>query len=211
MTQHSDGTSAIFAAVMDGDFGGVLSALASGADPTAKDQRGWSPLTWAAGSGSVETVRALLEAGADPFSTGDDDRTPYLVAIAAGRREVARLLAEAEAAAGGDGKRRSSRRHETRPFAKAYHASDLRAFPGWTERVHERDENTPRHLDPALFEPIRDDDLLFLHRGLVVTRSVFADELIVFDGTADGWSKFCRDTLGFRPFDDFDWLDAEGD
>lgn len=209
MSATPDPQAALLSAILEGDADALATALAAGADPNRQDASGWSALTWAAGAGARDKVALLLRAGADPFVFGDDGRTPYLVAVAAGRAEVAQLLAEAEERAGGDEAQRSSRRHETRPYCRAYHAHEFRRFPGWREAPLTCPEPRPSHIDADLLGPITDEDILFLHRSLRVTRSVFEDELVVFDGSSPGWAAFCAETLGFRPMDDRDWMALE--
>lgn len=206
MSQVNDPDSALLSAVLEGSADDVRTALAAGADPDRTDANGWSPLIWAAGAGSINKVSLLLDAGANPLLMGDGERTAYLVAVAAGRREVAELLAAAEAERGGDQNRCSSRRHETRPYCRAFQSRELRRFPGWREAPLACAEPRPSHIDDDLLRPIADDDVLFLHRDLHVTRSVFADELVVFGGTAPGWAEFCAEVLRFRPMDDRDWM-----
>lgn len=58
---------AIRASVEEGDEVDVVGALlAAGADPSAVDERGESPLLWAAWQGDAEAAAVLLDAGADP-------------------------------------------------------------------------------------------------------------------------------------------------
>lgn len=211
MSGPHDPNADLLAAAVVGDARGVATALAAGAEVDRSDEHGWTPLTWAAGAGADDAVAALLAAGANPFVVGDDGRTPYLVAVAAGRARVAERLAEAEARAGGDSERVSSRRHETRPYCRAYEAGSLRAFPGWCEAPLAWPEPRPAHIDEALLAPITDHDVLFLHRSLRVTRSLFEDELVVFEGDVPGWADYCTHTLGFRPMDDRDWIAESGE
>lgn len=197
-------------AAVAGDIASVRQRLEAGADPDGADDRGWTALTWAAGKGAGAVVDCLLSAGAHPLVFTDDGRTPYLVAAAAGHAEVARGLAAAEESAGGDPERKSSRLHETQPYCRAYALGQLRAFAGWSESRPAPPEHLPSHMGEELFEPLSDDDIVYLHRSLCVTRSIFEDELVLFDGQAPGWEAFCRDVLSFRPMDDFDWIAADG-
>jgi hypothetical protein len=48
------------------DVARVHSLVESGLDVNATDERGWTPLMWAARAGASEIVRLLLDAGADP-------------------------------------------------------------------------------------------------------------------------------------------------
>jgi uncharacterized protein len=70
------------------------------ADGHEADERGdsWTPLIWAARSGSVDAINVLLDSGADvnlPGSTGDDwDATPLQHAILQRQPAAVRLLLE---------------------------------------------------------------------------------------------------------------------
>ena len=194
-------------AAKDGNLEGIRAAVAANEPIDEQDEHGWTPLCWAAGAGQLAAVEYLLAQGADPFVEGSDRRTPYLIAIAAGHAATAKLLAEAEMQAGGDKQERSSELHLTRPYSRAYRASQLRAFSGWKELELVRPDPLPAHIEEEDLGPIKDDDLLFVHRSLRVTRSLFEDELLVFEGNADGWREFCEDELEFKPMNDFDWID----
>lgn len=56
----------IHSAASSGDVGKIRSLLARGADVNALDERGWTPLGYAAKSGQEEAARVLLASGADP-------------------------------------------------------------------------------------------------------------------------------------------------
>ena len=64
----------------------------AGADPTAKQPNGFTPLHAAAHNGDVELAELLLANGADPAAATDDGRTPRDVALANGHGDLAELL-----------------------------------------------------------------------------------------------------------------------
>src|ERR1700744_3625093 len=120
-------------AAREGDASAVRELLSSGADVSAADSNGWTPLCWAAARGHLEVARELVEGGADVFQTGNDQRTAYLIRLAASPVPVARFLEDAENRAGGDPEGRSSQQAKHRPYCKAYVIDVLRQFPGWVE------------------------------------------------------------------------------
>lgn len=197
----------LLTAVTQGDAQAVASALAAGVAPDLRDAVGWTPLMWAAGAGDIANVRQLLDAGADVFASDADGRTAYGVAVAARRKDVAFLLAQAERATGLPDVRGSSERHAHRPYCRAYPVDVLRRFARWDEAfaaqaVNGAAADSPDHISPAGTE------ILFLHRNLRVTRTVFEDDPAVFDGNAADWAAFCHSELAFKPVDDFDWISA---
>jgi tetratricopeptide (TPR) repeat protein len=62
--------SRLIVAARTGDAAGVQSALAAGANASAADSAGASPLFWAAHAGSVSALQILLDAGAEPGREG---------------------------------------------------------------------------------------------------------------------------------------------
>ena len=58
----------------------VQAELDAGADVTARDQYGSTPLHEAAGHGSAEGIQALLDAGADPKVKDSLNKEPWLYA-----------------------------------------------------------------------------------------------------------------------------------
>ncbi|MDA9160032.1 hypothetical protein N9O21_05845 [Rhodobacteraceae bacterium] len=58
----------------------VQAELDAGAEVTAKDQYGSTPLHEAAGHGSAEGIQALLDAGADPKVKDSLNKEPWLYA-----------------------------------------------------------------------------------------------------------------------------------
>lgn len=145
---------------------------------TERDEHGWSALDHAAGRGDVAAVRALLAEGADPRETGHEGRTPYEIAVSAGHVEVARVLREVTGE-GADG---------WRPYCRAYRLRALRAFPSWS-------------ADDA---ELTDDAVVYLHHDLMVTRSVWHAEDVLWSAVTPEWQAFCREQLGFRVPDDLE-------
>ncbi len=66
--------------------------LDAGADPEATDERGRTPLHWAARLGMVDSARLLLARGADPDARDHRGRTPLHDACAAGEGGIIDLL-----------------------------------------------------------------------------------------------------------------------
>ncbi len=90
--------SALANAATAGNEETVKLLLDAGAPVNASDDRGYSPLMYAAGSDTIPVgvVKLLLAAGADRNATGEDE-TPRTLAAKRGNTEVARLLgAQAE-------------------------------------------------------------------------------------------------------------------
>jgi ankyrin repeat protein len=71
--------------------------LEAGADPNAKQERGFGPLHSAAGNGNAAVVALLLKHGADAAAKADDGKTPADVAAEANHRKVAETLRKASA------------------------------------------------------------------------------------------------------------------
>jgi ankyrin repeat protein len=75
--------------------------LSGGADVNAQDDQGFTPLHFAAASGtSDEVVQLLLDAGADINARNHNDETPLYLAVAnttAGKLPIVRLLRERDA------------------------------------------------------------------------------------------------------------------
>src|SRR5690349_7530026 len=77
----------IFQAIRNDHLGAV-----KGADVKLRDRRGNTPLMYAAGFGSVDSVRLLLQAGADVNARNGFEATPLM--WAASNAEKVRLLVE---------------------------------------------------------------------------------------------------------------------
>lgn len=76
-----------------GRLQGATWLLDHGADPRLADNRGWTPLHYAARRGvNPEFVERLLAAGADPCAVTADGRTPLDVAREAGRTRIVAVL-----------------------------------------------------------------------------------------------------------------------
>ncbi|MEU7103687.1 ankyrin repeat domain-containing protein [Streptomyces sp. NPDC046215] len=173
----------LVAAARSGDLGALTAALADGADVHARDGDDWSALDWAAGRGDTAAVRALLAAGAAPHAMGREARRPYEIALAAGRLESARELRAAEDALPGV----PAPRRTWEPYCRAYPAAEFGRFPGWPANGGE-------------------EEMLYLHHDLTVTRSLWHGEDVVFDAVTPEWERFCRETLAFAVPDDFDLM-----
>ena len=172
----------------------ALRMIEAGAAIDERDEHQWTVLCWAAANGSLPLVEQLLCRGADPFAAGTDLRTPYKIALAASHRDVVERLARAEQERGGDQHGVSSRQGELRPYCRAYTIADLRRFPGWTE--------------PASADRPGDDDVVFLHRDLTVTKMIWAGEDVIYDRITPDWEQYCRAALAFTPPGDLDLIRA---
>jgi ankyrin repeat protein len=69
--------------------------LEAGADPNAKQERGFVPLHSAAANGNAAVVELLLKHGAAADAKADDGKTPADLAAEAGHKEVAERLRKA--------------------------------------------------------------------------------------------------------------------
>ena len=100
--------------------------LDAGADPNFRVDKGWTPLTFAAADGKVESVRLLLARGANPNDRGSRD-TPLIMAAYAGHVPTIKLLLAAGAnpnAVGNDGRTpyqaaMSARKREAAEFLRS--------------------------------------------------------------------------------------------
>jgi L-ascorbate metabolism protein UlaG (beta-lactamase superfamily) len=72
----------------------VRAMLANGADPSAKDEHGTTPLINAGWAGNVEVGKLLLEAGAHPDSADQNGWTAMFPAVHGGHADFVRLLIE---------------------------------------------------------------------------------------------------------------------
>lgn len=188
-------------AVKAGNSYAVTELIDSGVDVNQQDEHGWTPLNWAAGKGDTTILRSLLDRGADPSKVGRDERTPYMIALAAGQAEAARLLREAEAKSG-----TIQKNHAERPYCKAVVLKLARQYPAWAEsRINwkqSQDEETAEGSSDTLSE----DDVVFIHRDLTVTQSMWPGENVIFNQVTPEWEKYCREALKFNPPDDLDLL-----
>jgi ankyrin repeat protein len=186
-------------AVKDGDVATIKELIESGADLNQQDESGWTPLNWAAGKGAIELVELLIEKGADVFKVGRDRRTPYMIALAAGHAEVVRLLRVTEERA--DPQRSSVVK---RKYCMAYYLRELRQFSEWSESKINWKEKKEGGDDLEI--PFGDDDVVFLHQDLTVTRSMWHGEDIIFSQLSQLWERYCYDVLKFRVPDDLDLI-----
>lgn len=157
-------------------------------DVHARAQQDWAPLHFASGRGDSAAVTRMLRSGADPTAFGSDRRRPAEVAAAAGHDAVASLLRSREPDAG-----------PLRPYCRAVPLGALRRFPEWREelRAPTINEYWPTDLKEYFEKAMDDDDIVFLHQDLTVTRSVWPSEGIIFDRVTPAWRDFCREQLGF--------------
>lgn len=176
-------------AVKSGNKESVRELIAAGAQVNQQDKQGWAPLNWAAGKGDLEIVELLIQHGADPFLVGRDLRTPQMIALAAGRSEVVKALRRAEA-----GRKETETSAPGRKYCSAFHLKDLRRFPAWTEN----------EITGADAKQLTGDDVVFLHGDYSVTRSIWANEDVVFDKVTEEWKNFCNSELQFTVPDDLD-------
>jgi ankyrin repeat protein len=95
------GRSSVWLAAFKGDVSAVRRAVASGADPSAGDDVGYTPLQVAVQEGHTNVVRVLLELGAEPNTVDKHGNGPLWTAILSAPRELsvemAKLLLEADA------------------------------------------------------------------------------------------------------------------
>jgi len=75
----------------------VKMLLEAGADPNAKQERGFVPLHSAAANGAIATVELLLKHGAIADARADDGKTPADLAAEAGHKEIVKALRKAKA------------------------------------------------------------------------------------------------------------------
>lgn len=88
---------ALHAAAASGNHEAVLLLLAAGADPSARQQGGYTPLMAVAARGDDATVDVLLERGADPTSTNDEGNDAAGLAAERGHATLADRLRRAAA------------------------------------------------------------------------------------------------------------------
>jgi len=187
-------------AVKTGQLAKVDEALNAGADVQQQDEQGWTPLNWAAGSGSVEIVGLLLNRGADVFRTGQDQRTPYMIAVAAKHIDVARLLKKAEQAVNG-----ASGDSTSRDYARAYLLGELRKFSDWREeKINWKETNLANENGNS--RELSDDDVVFLQQDFTVTELIWPGENVIFNRITPEWIDFCSQELQFKVPDDFDLI-----
>ena len=181
-------------AVKAGEHATVKTLIESGADVNRQDERGWTPLNFAAGRGDLTMAKLLIDKGADPFRAGHDNRSPYMIALAAGHVEMVRFLRAVEDET--DMERAASFR-PARKYCKAYRLKDLREFRSWSEQ---RSASGPEE------GKLDDDKVVFIHQDLTVTDSIWHNENVIFDQVSESWRDFCATSLGFRVPTDLDLI-----
>lgn len=75
-------------------------------------------------------------------------------------------------------------------YCKAYPASLLRRYPGWSEK-----------LPPAGIAgdaDTVDEEYFYIHDDYTVTVGAFVDRDVAFDATTEEWKRFCSEQLGFE-------------
>lgn len=179
-------------AVKAGEHATAKTLIESGADVNQQDERGWTPLNFAAGRGDLPMAKLLVDKGADPFKAGHDNRTPYMVALAAGNVEMVKFLRAVEDETGME---RAASFRPARKYCKAYHLKDLREFPYWSEQ---------RSASETKEANLADDKVVFIHQDLTVTDSIWHNENVIFDQVSESWRDFCATALGFRVPTDLD-------
>ncbi len=191
-------------AVKIGDLAAAEKNLESGVDINMSCERGWTPLSYAAGKGDLEMVKMLVARGADIFKTGRDNRTAYMIALAAGRAEVARYLREVEDAT--DSAAAMLLRPQ-RKYCKAYLINELRQFPSWSESG-ENGKDHKNGLDAGeAGGGIGDEErIVFIHQDFTVTHSMWHNENVIFNQVSPEWKTFCVNTLKFEVPDDMDLI-----
>lgn len=75
-------------------------------------------------------------------------------------------------------------------YCTAYYLGDLRRYPGWTSDDHD----------------LKDEDVVFLHQDYTVTRSMWADENVIFNNVTELWKEFCNNELRFAVPDSLDLI-----
>jgi len=83
-------------------------------------------------------------------------------------------------------------------YCKAYLVGDLMKYPAWSVS----DVAVVDVADSESASPLGEEDVVFLHEDLTVTRSMWHGEDVVFDAVTPEWQSFCRDTLEFAVPDD---------
>lgn len=159
-------------AVKTGDSTAVQTLINNNVDIEQADDYGWTALNWAAGKGDAAIVQQLLNAGANVAHTGKDNRTAYQIALAAAHVDSALILHQVE--------QKKGLIKVSHPYCKVYPIQALRQFSGWSE---------PPETD--------NNDIVYLHQDLSVTRCIWHDEDIVFRSSSPTWETFCSEELAF--------------
>jgi hypothetical protein len=85
-------------------------------------------------------------------------------------------------------------------YCKAYLLSDLRGYPGWTEKVENiRQEKMDQdRQQSAERRTLSHEDYLFLQENYTVTDGIFIDENVIFDQVTPEWIDYCANALKFE-------------
>jgi hypothetical protein len=81
-------------------------------------------------------------------------------------------------------------------YCKAYEIGKLMEFPGWAEKVKNRDSQVSADGETANEQA--PGDFYYLQENYTVTDGIFLDEDVVFDDVTPEWIEFCRNTLKFE-------------
>jgi hypothetical protein len=87
--RNAQRVTALHAAVARRDVETVRMLLKHGADPNARQEKGFMPLHEAAANGEEAIARLLIEHGAQVHARTDDGKTPHDLATERGRRQIA--------------------------------------------------------------------------------------------------------------------------
>jgi hypothetical protein len=185
----------LFEAVKSGNADMVKELIESGAEVNQQDKQGWTPFSWAAGKGHLAVVDLLLQRGAAPLAVGRDLRTPQMIALAAGHAEVVKRLRQAEAQSTG-----AEAQATERKYSNAYHLGELRRYSEWSENTL---DSEPENGEA---QALTDTDVVFLHHDYRVTKSMWADEDVIFDKVTAQWKNFCATELQFSIPDSLDLI-----
>lgn len=90
--EADDDINALTAASKAGDIERVKSLIKLGVDPTARDDKGWFPLSIAATAGQVEVMAFLVESGSDVNERTKNKNSPILFAAGRGQLEAVKWL-----------------------------------------------------------------------------------------------------------------------
>ena len=155
------GGNALIAAAMRGDASMVRHLLSLGANPNSKTRLDYyTPLSAAAGSKDMETLRLLLEAGAKTTCNG---ASPLVEAAKVGWQEGVQCLLESGADVNEEGLWKtdpSSPEEEVLPLICAVHSGNItmvdQLLHAGAQLDPEEDESMDSDVDPALTQAVRD-------------------------------------------------------
>ncbi len=151
------GGNALIAAAMRGDANMVRHLLSLGADPNSKTRLDYyTPLSAAAGSKDMETLRLLLEAGAKTTRNG---ASPLVEAAKVGWQEGVQCLLESGADANEEGLWKtdpSSPEEEVLPLICAVHSGNIAVVDQLLDAGAQLDPEEDESMDSALTQAVRD-------------------------------------------------------